>query len=138
MAGTLSDVLENRLLDHVFGGPDYTRPATVYMALFTVAPSDPGGGTEVNTGVWTNYARAAVANNATNFPAAVAGVKNNGTTVAFGTASITGTAPTILGFGIYDAASGGNLMAWASFTGQVVANGSPISIPITGLTVTMD
>ena len=27
-----SDFLENKVLDHVLGGPDYARPATVYVA----------------------------------------------------------------------------------------------------------
>jgi hypothetical protein len=138
VAGTKSDYLENKMLDHVLGGPDYTRPATVYMGLFTVAPSDSGGGTEASTGVWTNYARAAVTNNATNFPAASGGLKSNGTVISFGTASISGTAPTIVGFGIYDASTAGNLLYWASFTGQVVSNGSPISIQIGDLQITDD
>jgi hypothetical protein len=138
VAGSKSNYLENALLDHVLGGPDYTRPATVYMGLFTVAPSDSGGGTEASTGVWTNYARAAVTNNNTNFPAASGGIKTNGTAVSFGTASISGTAPTIVGYGIYDASVAGNLLFWASFTGQIVNNGSPISIQAGDLSVTED
>jgi hypothetical protein len=106
--------------------------------LFTVAPSDAGGGTEVSTGVWTNYVRAAITNNATNFPAASGGLKSNGTVVSFGTASISGTAPTIVGFAIYDASTSGNLLYWSSFTGQVVSNGSPISIQIGDLQITDD
>jgi hypothetical protein len=48
MPGSKSNYLENKLLDHVYGGPDYPRPATVYVALFTAAPTDSGGGTEVS------------------------------------------------------------------------------------------
>lgn len=128
MAGSKSNYLEGALLDHVLGGPDYVRPGTVYLALHTVAPSDPGGGTEVSTSVWTNYVRPAVLNNSTNFPPQVGSLKTNGVVISFGTASISGSAPTVVGFGIYDALSGGNLLYWASFTGQVVSNGSPISI----------
>ncbi len=46
MAG-FSDYLEDKVLDHVFGGNAYTAPATLYVALYTVAPTDTGGGTEV-------------------------------------------------------------------------------------------
>ena len=45
MAG-FSDYLEDKVLDHVFGGSAYTAPSPLYVALFTAAPSDPGGGTE--------------------------------------------------------------------------------------------
>ena len=43
-----SDYLEDKVLDHVFGGNAYTAPTTLYVALYTVAPSDTGGGTEVS------------------------------------------------------------------------------------------
>ena len=35
-----SDYLENKVLGHVFGGTAYTAPSTLYVALYTVAPSD--------------------------------------------------------------------------------------------------
>lgn len=138
MAGSLSDYLENQVLDHVFGGPNYTRPATLYIALFTVAPTDAGPGTEINTAVWTNYARPAITNNATNFPAASGGAKTNGTAISFGTASITGTAPIVVGAAIMDALTVGNMLAWASFTGQTVSNGAPISIQAGDLDISLD
>ena len=66
MAGSFSNFLELEVLDHVFGAAVYTAPATLYIALYTVAPTDAAGGTEVTGGA---YARKDVANNATNFPA---------------------------------------------------------------------
>ena len=56
MAG-FSDYLEDKVLDHVFGGVAYTQP-TKHVALYTVAPTDTGGGTEVTGGA---YARQSVA-----------------------------------------------------------------------------
>ena len=41
--GSYADFLENKILDHVFGGPDYTRPATLYIGLSTTTISDAGG-----------------------------------------------------------------------------------------------
>lgn len=110
MAGSKSNYLETALLNHVYGGGDYTRPATVYIALFTAAPTDAGGGTEVTGG---SYVRKAVTNNATNFPAAVSGApssKTNGTTISF--VAATASWGTVVAFGIFDAVSGGNLMNW--------------------------
>lgn len=117
MAGSKSNYLENAILDHVLGGGDYTRPGTVYVALFTVAPSDAGGGTEVTGG---SYARAAVTNNATNWPAAAGGSKANGTAITFTTA--TANWGTCVAFGIFDASSGGNLLFWADLTTSKAIN----------------
>lgn len=111
MPGSKSDYVENKILDHRYGGPDYVRPATVYVALFTVAPSDSGGGTECSGGV---YARKAVTNNATNWPASSGSQKSNGTLIEF--AQQTTNLGTVVAIGIFDAASGGNLLDWATLT----------------------
>lgn len=111
MPGSKSDYLENKLNDHVLGGPDYVRPATVYIALYTAAPSDTGGGTEVTGG---SYARLAVTNNATNWPASAAGLKSNGILLQF--VQATASWGTIVAFGVFDAATGGNLLYWATLT----------------------
>ena len=46
----ISDYLKNNLLDHFLGDNAYAVPANVEVALFTVAPTDAGGGTEVRVG----------------------------------------------------------------------------------------
>jgi hypothetical protein len=104
-----SNYLELELLDHLLGGPDFSRPANVWFALFTDSPADDDSGTEVTGG---SYARVEVANNDTNFPAASlvsgAGTKKNGTTIQFPEA--TAGWGTVTHFGIYDAVTGGNLL----------------------------
>ncbi len=110
-----SDYLENKLLDHHLGGPDYTRPGTVYVALYSAAPSDAGGGTEL---AGNGYARVAVVNNATNWPAASAGSKSNGTEIRTPTATGSDWA-TATHFGIFDASTAGNLLRWAALTASV-------------------
>jgi hypothetical protein len=120
MAGK-SDFLENEILDHLLSAATYTAPATTYIALYTAAPTDAGGGTEVTGGA---YARVAVTNNATNWPAASAGAKSNGTVITF-------PAPTanwgvVVAFGVFDAASAGNLLYWGLVTpNKTVNNGDP-------------
>ena len=103
--GSKSNYLENAILDHILGGGDFVRPANVYVALYTVAPTDAGGGTECTGG---SYARAVVANNPTNWPAAVAGAKSNGTEIAFPTASASWG--TVVAFSIMDNAVAGNML----------------------------
>jgi len=103
-----SDYLEDKVLDHVFGGNAFTAPSTLYVALFTVAPSDTGGGTEVSGGA---YARQTATFN----------VSGTNPTEASNTASIeypTATASygTVLAVGVFDALSGGNLLAYSTLT----------------------
>lgn len=134
MAGSFANYLEDKILDHVFGGGDYTRAGTVYISLFTVTPSDTGGGTEVTGG---SYARAIVTNNATNFPASSGGAKSNGTEIAFVTA--TGSWGTVLAFGIHDASTAGNLLAWGDVTpSKAIASGDTAKFAIGDLDITID
>ena len=134
MAGSKSNFLENELLDHVLGAAAYTAPATVYIALFTAAPTDAGGGTEVSGG---SYARVSVTNNDTNWPAAASGVKNNGAEITFPTASANWG--TIVAMGIFDAASGGNLLFWGDLSQNVVIDTSDtFTFPIGNVEITED
>lgn len=101
-----STYLDNILLDLPLGAQAFSAPATVYVALFVVLPIPAGtGGTEATGG---SYARVAVTNNLTNWPAASGGTKSNGTLIQFPTASAGWG--TITGFGIYDAPTSGNLL----------------------------
>jgi hypothetical protein len=109
MSGSKSNFLELEVLDHVLGNAAYTAPATVYMALFTAVSADGGTFTEVPS---TNaYARASITNNATNWPAAASGLKQNGAAITFAQATPAGWG-TVRGWGLYDAATVGNLLYW--------------------------
>lgn len=129
-----SDYLENAILDHVLGGGDFTRPATVYVALYTAAPNDAGGGTEVSGG---SYSRLPVTNNSTNFPAAQDGSKSNGTLLTFPTA--TASWGSLVAFALFDAASGGNMLYHGAITTpKTIDNGDTAEFPIGSLTFTED
>lgn len=112
MPGSLSDYLEGKLMDHILGNTAFTAPATVHMALFTVSPSDTGGGTEVSGG---SYARVAITNNTTNWPNFSAGLKSSGTAINFPTP--TADWGTVVAWGLFDAASAGNLLFWGPLGG---------------------
>lgn len=132
--GSKSDYLEAAVLNEVLGGTAFSAPATVYVALFTVAPSDSGGGTEVTGG---SYARAAVTNNSTNWPNASGGSKSNGTLIAFPAA--TASWGTVVAFAIFDASSAGNMLYWGSLTTSVaVASGRTAQFQIGSITITED
>lgn len=110
MAGSKSDYLENKVLDLFLGDvpAGYTRPAglnTLQLALYTTSPGDATGGTEATGG---GYARINITNNSTNFPAASAGSKSNGTEFSFTT--FTGAVGTIVGWVLFD--NSGNRLYW--------------------------
>lgn len=124
----MSDYLENKIIDWLLRGQAFTPPATVYAALFTAAPSDSGGGTEVSGG---SYARVSVASSLANW----AGTQSAGSTTASsgtgGTTSnnnaITFPAPTanwgvVTHVAIFDASSGGNLLFWGALTTSKTVN----------------
>ncbi len=134
--GSFGDFLELELLDHVFGAAAYTAPATLYVALYTVIPTDASAsGTEVTGG---SYARVAVTNNATNWPAASAGAKANGTAITF--PAPTAAWGTVVGFAIYDAATLGNELAWGALTvNKTINNGDAAPVFAVGdLVITLD
>ncbi len=134
MAGSKSDFLENKILDHVLGGSDYTRPSTVYIALYTTVPTDAGGGVEVSA---PSYTRKSVTNNATNWPAAAGGVKTNGSDIVFATAAESWG--TIVAFGIFDAVSAGNLLYWGTLTSsRLIDAGDTAFFRLGTLTITED
>lgn len=122
-----SNYLENKVLDHVLGGSDFTRPATVYIALSTADPGEAGSGIAEPSG--NNYARLAVTNNATNFPAAASGAKSNGTALTFATPS--GSWGVVTHVAIFDASSGGNMLYYGALTAsQTISSGNEVSFPI--------
>lgn len=137
MAGSMADYLEGKILDHVLGGGDFTRPASVYVGILTTAPTDSGGGVEVSGGA---YARVALTNNATNWPASSGTnptIKANGTAVTFPRA--TAAWGTVQAFGIFDASTSGNLLFWGTLTTpKVVAIDDTPSFGVGALTITQD
>ena len=124
---SFSDYTENRVLDHLFRAVASTAPATVYLALFTVAPTDAGGGTQVTGG---GYARQAIT-----FGAASGGAIANTVAVSF-TAS--GAAyGAVVAVGIFDALTVGNMLAWAPITSATVNDGDTLQFPIGDIDVTL-
>lgn len=126
-----SNYLENKLIDHIFRGLTYTPPTTVYAALFTSDPLDDNSGDEVTGG---GYARVAVACSTSTWKS-TNGLTSGASSGTLGTTSNAGaiTFPTPTGawgtvthLGIFDAPSGGNLLAYGALTSQkIVGGGDP-------------
>lgn len=110
----LSNYLENALVNAVLRNTTYTSPATVYVALFTTNPNEDSSGTEVSG---SNYSRMAVT-----FAAPSNGSTSNSALITFPTPS--GAWGTITHFGIFDAASSGNLLWYGALDASIAITGS--------------
>lgn len=104
---SFTDSFENTVLDAMLGAGATLVGGSVDIALSKADPGDDGTGLDEPVG--NGYARVAVTNNGTEWPAAVSGVKSNANQVVF------------------PAASGGNwgtITHWAMFDGATqIANG---------------
>ena len=127
---SFSNFLETEILDHVFAGAAYTAPTTLYLALFTAAPGETGGGTEVSTS-GTAYARETVAFTTTgNTTSNNAAVEYSTATASFGT---------VTHVGVFDAATSGNLMAYATLSSsKAIDTGDVFRVPTGDLDITLD
>ena len=127
---SFSNFLETEILDHVFAGAAYTAPSTHYLALYTAAPGETGGGTEVTTS-GTAYVRKAVAFTTTG------NTTSNSAAVEFPTA--TASFGTVTHVGVFDALTSGNLMAYATLSSsKAIATGDVFRVPTGDLDITLD
>lgn len=123
----MTNYLENKIIDWLLRATSYTPPATLYVGLLTAAPSDSAAGTEVSGG---SYARVAVTSGTTawnNTQGNTTGASTGSDGTSENAAAITFPAPTanwgvVTHFGIYDAASGGNLLIWSALTTSKTIN----------------
>lgn len=122
MAGK-TNFLEGEFLKHILRTGSLSKPTGLWVALYTVAPTDAftsgsPTGTEVTT-VNTGYARASLGAPDDAVWAAPSGtprVSSNVGAITFPTPSGSANWGTVVAFGILDASSGGNLLYWASLT----------------------
>lgn len=126
---SMSNYLENALINATLRGVSYTSPATVYITLYTSDPTESDSGTEVSGG---SYARQAIT-----FGAPTDGTTTNSDNVTFPEA--TADWGTVTHFGIKDASTAGNLLYSAALTTpQVINTGGVLQFPIGQITVTLD
>ena len=125
----MSDYLENEILDHILGTGAYTMPTTVYVGLSTATLADDASGTELSG---SGYARQSAS-----FNAAASGTADNSAAIEFPAA--TASSGTVSHFGIYDAASAGNLLIHGAFTtAKLIDTGDILKISAGDLDVSAD
>ena len=125
---SFTNFLETEILDHVFAGAAYTAPTTKYVALYTAAPGETGGGTELSG---SGYVRKAIAF------ATSGNTTSNNAAIEFPTA--TGSWGSVTHVGVFDALTSGNLMAYATLTSaKTIDSGDVFRIPTGDLDITLD
>ena len=126
----LSDPAENLLLNWLMTTGSATRPTAWYVALYTAAPSDSGGGTEVSG---NGYSRQTVTFAAATSPG---GTTSNTGDITFTAAG--GDWGTITHIGIHDASSGGNLL-WhgAMSASKTIADGDTLQFNTGNIDLTL-
>ena len=122
----MSDYLETAVLNHLFGGSALSQP-TVHIALFTSAPSDSGGGTELSG---SGYARIS--------PAFTVASDNASNTAAADFAAATGSWGTITHVGLFDASTSGNLLFHGALsTSRAIGSGDVFRFNAGDLDITL-
>jgi hypothetical protein len=120
MAGSLSNFAEALVLDWLLTTGAATRPTAWYLALFTADPGEASGGTEVTGGA---YARKAVT--FTRSGTAPTQAANNAN-IEFDTA--TANWGTISHAAVFDASTGGNMLAYGEVLNPVTGLADPQAI----------
>lgn len=90
----------------MLGGAGYTPPETVYASLHSAWPNEAGSGAELSG---NGYARVAITNNLTNWPAYASDQKSNANPINFPTAS--GNWVEAVAFALWDDPTAGNQLA---------------------------
>lgn len=128
--GGASDYVENKMLDAILG-TGFTKPAAVYMALFTSYPTDAGTGTEVSG---NGYARVDVT---ALWAAASGGQKKNSGAINFPAAS--GSWGTITHWALFTASSGGNMLFYGELSAPATTIvGTVLQFPVDSVVISQD
>jgi hypothetical protein len=137
MAGSFSDYLEKKLLDHLFNKAAYTAP-TIYLALSTADPLDDGSGMAEPTIGSLGYARKQTAAGDWATATGTNPTKTlNANDLAFPEA--TGSWGTIAYFTLMDNSSGGNQLAHGSLAvSKTVVSGDTLHFAAGDLEIDLD
>ncbi|WP_128755483.1 phage tail fiber protein [Metarhizobium album] len=126
----LSDAAEVLALNFLFNNQTATRPTAWYLALFTSAPSDSGGGTEVSG---SGYARQAITFGAASSP--------GGTTSNTGVVDFTasgGDWGTVTSAAVFTASTSGTMLIYGNLAApKTVNDGDTLSFAIGAGNITL-
>lgn len=136
-----SNYTEEKIIQTTLRGQAFPVPSGTFLALFTADPTDANiTANEVGVAAWPSYVRQdAAAGGAidTGWTAPSDGVSSNAKAITFPANNGAG-AVTVTHIGIYDAATGGNLLYHAPLTAaKTLQIGDVISFAVGSITVTV-
>ena len=128
-----SKYLEDAILNYFFRVQDIARPVTHYLALYISDPTDNNTGTEIQGGGYTRrpiaFSEPILVNDTTTI--------SNNAEIRFAIA--TSNWGNISHFGILDAPTNGNLLAYAAVpVPKLIESGDEAKFNVNTLTITMD
>lgn len=130
--GSFANYWENEILDHLFSKGSYTPP-TIYVGLSIADPTDDASGLAEPSG--NAYAR--VATVGADWNSASGGIIDNANDISFPQAS--GNWGTLTHFALFDAASGGNMLAHGSLgVSKPISNGDTAKFAAGDLDISLD
>lgn len=125
---SFSNTTETLVLNWLFTSSSVTRPTSLYLALFTSNPDEDASGTEVSGGGYVRQSAAFTVSGNT---------ASNSAAIEFPTA--TASYGTVSHVGVYDASTGGNLIAYAALsTAKAIDTGDVLRLPLGELDITLD
>jgi hypothetical protein len=129
---SFSDYAENLTLKYLFTTDSVTRPTAWYVGLFTAAPSDAGGGTEVSGSAYERTATGTMSVSGTSPTNCT-----NDAAIEFPAAS-GGNWGTVTHVAIFDASTAGNMLGWAALTtSRTINDGDILRVPAGDLDITL-
>lgn len=143
MSGGLGGYSERGLLDELFGGTNFSPPATIYACLLTDSNTDAQHAAGTYTEPSGNgYSRVAITNNPTNFPASsgtAPASKTNGTAIVYPTPTGAGW-PQLNAVLFTDSptAGAGNIVGHAVLATPIPAAALGVQIPAGSLVITLN
>lgn len=127
---SFTNYLENAVMDHVFGAGTFAKPGR-YVALFTGAPGEAGGGTEVSGAAYARQAAAFTVSGSAPTSASISSA------VEYPTA---GSAwGTVTHAAVFDSLTGGNMLGYAALAeAKPISSGDVFRFPAGNLTFTLE
>lgn len=139
----MTDYLENKLIDQLFRGQSAPTTTNLYVGLFTTTPSDAAAGTEPSG---DGYTRVQIVSGlstwagtqsagSTDASSGTSGTTSNNGSITFPTP--TAAWGTVTHFGIFDAATSGNMLFHGALTiSKTINQDDTVAFPASSLSVT--
>lgn len=122
----INATVQDALLDEIIGSGAFSAAGNFYLALYTVAPTDAGGGTEVSGG---SYARV-TASESTAFAVASGGSKVNSADLTF--PACTSAWGTVVAWALHNHATNDALVIWGPLGENVIIDTSDVAVFVAG------